>query len=172
MFHSNGVFYSTDNGPNSGYGPVNVLHDAERRDANALDELNLVEGNYYGHPNRNRGRTDARQCIYHPGTEASNGGYTAPLEANLPASSDGLAEYTSNMFGGQMQGDLLYVAWVDNELHRVKLSPDGQSVVADTTLATGTAERARRGGRHGRHDLRRRIRRRTRSLSSSRTKRP
>jgi hypothetical protein len=36
-----------------------------------------------------------------------------------------------------MQGDLLYAAWVDSELHRIELAPDGQSVVSDTTLATG-----------------------------------
>ena len=72
-----------------------------------------------------------------PGHDPSSAGYTAPIEANLPASSDGLAEYTSNKFGGQMQGDLLYVSWVANELHRVKLSADGQSVVSDTLLATG-----------------------------------
>lgn len=139
LFHSNGVFYGTDNGPNTGYGAESTSCTTQSvADANALDELEiLAAGNYYGHPNRNRGRTDPRQCIYHPGTEASGGGYTAPIAANLPASSNGLAEYASNKFGGQMRGDLLYAAWVDNELHRVKLSPDGQSVVADTTLATG-----------------------------------
>ncbi len=139
VFHSNGKLYGTDNGPNAGYGPSSTTCSTQSAgDAAALDELNLiVAGNYYGHPNRNRGRTDARQCTYHPGTEASNGGYTAPIEANLPASSDGLAEYTSNKFGGQMQGDLLYAAWVNSELHRVKLSADGLSVISDTTLATG-----------------------------------
>lgn len=139
VFHSNGKLYGTDNGPNAGYGPSSTTCSTQSAgDAAALDELNLIQsGGYYGHPNRNRGRADARQCTYHPGTEASSGGYTAPIEANLPASSDGLAEYTSNKFGGQMQGDLLYAAWVNSELHRVKLSADGLSVVSDTTLATG-----------------------------------
>ncbi len=139
VFHSNGKFYGTDNGPNAGYGPSSTTCSTDSGgDTAALDELELFQaGNYYGHPNRNRGRSDARQCTYHPGTEASNGGYTAPIEANLPASSDGLAEYTSNKFGGQMQGDLLYAAWVNSELHRVKLSSDGLSVVSDTTLASG-----------------------------------
>jgi glucose/arabinose dehydrogenase len=139
VFHSNGKFYGTDNGPNAGYGASSSSCTTQSAsDAAALDELNLIQaGSYYGHPNRNRGRADARQCVYHPGTEASGGGYTAPIEANLPASSDGLAEYTSTKFGGQMQGDLLYAAWVNNELHRVKLSADGLSVVSDTTLATG-----------------------------------
>lgn len=138
LFHSNGKIYATDNGSNAGYGPASTSCSTQSAtDAAALDELNLiVAGNYYGQPNRNRGRTDARQCIWHPGTEASGGGYTAPIEANLPPSSDGLAEYTSNKFSGQMQGDLLYVSWVANELHRVKLSADGQSVLSDVVLAS------------------------------------
>jgi glucose/arabinose dehydrogenase len=139
VFHSNGRFYLTDNGPNPGYGPGSLdCTAAFAFDAAALDSLELVvPGNYYGHANRNRGRTDARQCTYHANDEPASAGYTAPIEANLPASSDGLAEYTSAVFGGQMQGDLLYAAWVDSALHRVKLSPDGATVISDTTLATG-----------------------------------
>ena len=139
VWHSNGKLYGTDNGPNDTYGPGSAsCTTALPTDAAQLDELNLIEpGNYYGHPNRNRGRTDARQCVYHPNGEASGGGYTAAIEAGLPASSDGIAEYKSGAFGGQMQGDLLYAAWVNSELHRVKLSADGRSVISDTTLATG-----------------------------------
>lgn len=139
VWHSNGRLYATDNGPNGGFGPGSQdCTTAFPADAAGLDSLELVvAGNYYGHPNRNRGRTDTRQCTYHANTEPASAGYTAPIEANLPASSDGLAEYTSGVFGGQMQGDLLYAAWVDSSLHRVKLSPDGASVASDTTLATG-----------------------------------
>ncbi len=139
VWHSNGRLYNTDNGPNAGYGPPSTGCSTQgSSDAGALDELNLIEaGNYYGHPNRNRGFSDARQCVYHAGTEPSTVDYTAPIEANLPASSDGLAEYTSGVFGGQMQGNLLYVAWVDSELHRVQLGPSGTSVLEDSTLATG-----------------------------------
>lgn len=141
VFHSNGFLYATDNGPNTGYGGTsNDCTSPSVGDANGLDELNLVEaGKYYGHANRNRGPADPRQCVFHYGTEPSSGSYTAPIEANLPASSDGLVEYKSNKFAGQMQGDLLYAAWVDSQLHRVKLSADGRSVVSDTTLATGLA---------------------------------
>ncbi len=139
VFHSTGRLYATDNGPNAGYGFASTTCSTDSgTDAAGLDELDLVQaGSYYGHANRNRGGTDARQCTYHFGVDPSSPGYTAPIEANLPASSDGLAEYTSNKFGGQMQGDLLYAAWVNSELHRVKLSADGQSVVSDTTLASG-----------------------------------
>jgi glucose/arabinose dehydrogenase len=139
VWHSNGELYLTDNGPNAGFGAGSATcTTAFPNDAAGLDELNLVvPGNYYGHPNRNRGRTDVRQCTFHLGIEPSTADYTAPIESSLPASSDGLTEYTAGTFGGQMQGDLLYAAWVDSELHRVKLSADGQSVVSDTTLATG-----------------------------------
>jgi len=140
VWHSNGKLYATDNGPNAGYGgPSTTCSNPSVGDAAGLDELNLVEaGKYYGHANRNRGAAgDPRQCLYHFGTEAGTVDYTAPIEANLPASSNGIMEYKSAKFGGQMQGDLLYAAWVDSELHRVKLSADGRSVVSDTTLATG-----------------------------------
>ena len=139
VWHSNGKLYATDNGPNAGYGgPSTTCSNPSVGDAAGLDELDLVEaGKYYGHANRNRGAADPRQCLYHFGIEASTADYTAPIEANLPASSNGITEYKSAKFGGQMQGDLLYAAWVDSQLHRVKLSPDGRSVVSDTTLAVG-----------------------------------
>lgn len=138
-FHSNGRLYNTDNGPNSGYGVASVTCTTQGNapGPNAPDELNIiVAGAYYGHPNRNRGLAGAtRECTYHPGTEASNAEYTAPIGL-LPTSSDGIAEYKSGVFGGQMQGDLLYVSWVDGTLHRVELSPDGSAVAADLTLAS------------------------------------
>ncbi|HEU5323884.1 MAG TPA: PQQ-dependent sugar dehydrogenase, partial [Methylomirabilota bacterium] len=142
IWHTNGLLYGTDNGPNAGYGPPSTSCSTEAsNDVSGPDELNVIEaGAYYGHPNRNRGRTDARQCVYHPGTEASIPGvYTAPIE-NLAASSNGLAEYTAGAFEGQMQGDLLYVNWNSSELRRVRLSADGRSVAEDTLLASGLGQ--------------------------------
>ena len=163
VFHSNGRFYVTDNGPNDTYGPGSTGCAPATDtgvDAATNDEINVVvAGAYYGHPNRNRGRTDPRQCSYYPNGTPSGGGYTGAMIANLPASSDGMVEYTSNKFAGQMQGDLLFAAWVNSELRRIKLSPDGLSVVEQTTLATGLVERARRDHEHRRHHLRRRVRR-------------
>ncbi len=140
LFHSeNGIFYNTDNGPNAGYGPGSVgCFTNDGIDAQAADELNIIEEDrYYGHPNRNRGinLNDPLQCDYKAGTEPSSGNYRAPI-ALLPPSSDGIAAYKSGIFGGQLQGDLLYVSWVDSTLHRVQLSADGLSVVSDTTLAS------------------------------------
>jgi glucose/arabinose dehydrogenase len=142
VWHSNGRLYATDNGPNAGYGPPSTSCNTQgSTDASEYDELDLVQaGKYYGHPNRNRGLAgDTRQCTYHANTEPSTADYQAPLLANMPASSDGMAEYTSNKFGGQMQGDLLYAAWVDSELHRIRLGPGGTSVIEDLVLATGLA---------------------------------
>ena len=137
IFHSNGFLYETDNGPNQGYGPASTSCTTQSAtDPVTTDELNLVEaGQYYGFANRNRGRFDARQCVFHLASDPGTGEYTAPL-APIPSSSNGLAEYTSNTFGGQMQGDLLYAGWNQNDLHRVILSADGRSVVTDLTLAT------------------------------------
>ncbi len=140
VFHSNGRLYNTDNGPNGGYGQGSATCTTVfAPDANAADELNIITANgYYGHPNRNRGinGADPRQCIYHAGTDPSGSGYTAPIGL-LGPSSDGLAEYESGAFGGQMQGDLVYVGWVENDLHRVELSGDGSAVTSNTTLANG-----------------------------------
>jgi glucose/arabinose dehydrogenase len=106
------------------------------------DELNLIEpGNYYGFPNRNRGRTDARQCTYHA-PEAGNGAdYTAPI-AILPAhcSCDGIAEYNSSAFAGKMLGDLIIAQWAFGNVVRADLSPDGSAVASVTTIASGLSQ--------------------------------
>ena len=137
IFHSNGKFYNTDNGPNSGYGPSSVTCTTDNGgDAEAPDELNIiVEGAYYGHPNRNRGLAgETRECTYHAGGEPSTAEYTAPI-ALLPPSSNGIAEYTSGVFDGQMQGDLVYVSWVENTLRRIRLNAGGTAAIEDLRLA-------------------------------------
>ena len=137
VLHSNGRIYATDNGPNSTQGAASTGCDAQGSDPSVNDELNLVEpGDYYGHPNRNRGRSDPRQCIYHPGTEASGLDWTAPIEM-LPSSSNGMVEYTSSALGGKLFGDLLYVQLTDRVVGRIELSVDGTSVVGHTEIASG-----------------------------------
>ncbi len=138
IVHSNGRIYVTDNGPNFGIGPASTGCLTEGPDPEFPDELNLIEaGGYYGHPNRNRGRVDPRQCIFHPSTEGSGADWTGPLTL-LPTSSDGLVEYTSDVFDNKLQGNIFYVSFVDGVLGRVVLSPDGTSVVShDPQFATG-----------------------------------
>ncbi|MCH8064704.1 MAG: PQQ-dependent sugar dehydrogenase [Chloroflexi bacterium] len=138
IIHSNGKIYATDNGPNSGFGGSSTSCTTEdpdpwAPDTRGPDELNLIEaGNYYGQPNRNRARFDARQCVYHNGLDGSGVDWTGPIDL-LPVSSNGLAEYTSAAFGGKLAGDLFYVSFNDGLLGHVVLSPDGTSVVSNNT---------------------------------------
>jgi glucose/arabinose dehydrogenase len=140
VLHSNGQIYATDNGPT---GPETSLTCATQGPppggiSNA-DELNrIVEGNYYGFPNRNRGRTDPRQCTYRRPEDGDGGGATGPI-AVLPnhCSCDGLAEYTGSAFGGALTGDLVLAQFTFGQIARVDLAPDGLSVASVTALATG-----------------------------------
>lgn len=112
MQHSNGQIWATDNGANVDYGDISTGCDSSMLFAGStLDEVNLVvEGKYYGHPNRNRGRTDPLQCVY--------GGGDTP-RARLPSSTTGVLEYLGNAFSGTLQGKLI--------LSRYTASGNGQT---------------------------------------------
>jgi hypothetical protein len=138
VLHSNGRIYATDNGPMSSTASLTCAQ--EGGSVSQSDELNLiVEGNYYGFPNRNRGRSDPRQCTYHAPEEGNGADFTAPI-AILPAhcSCDGMAEYTSGAFGGAMQGDLIFTQFqvFPGGIGRAVLSADGTAVTV-STLASG-----------------------------------
>ncbi len=118
VVHSNGKIYATDNG---GIGP---------------DEVNLIEeGQYYGHPNLNRGRQDSRQLIFHPGDEPGNEEYSAPIltECGL---CQGIAEYTSNANDGVFKGDLIAAGFSSGNVWRLQLSKDGGAIDDASVLAT------------------------------------
>ncbi|MEX2159390.1 MAG: PQQ-dependent sugar dehydrogenase [Dehalococcoidia bacterium] len=137
VLHSNGQMYATDNGPQ---GPnTSITCSTSGTGVAQNDELNRIEsGDYYGFPNRNRGRTDARQCTYHAPSEGNGADFTAPI-LTLPAhcSCDGIMEYTSPQFSGAMQGDLIIAQFVLGSILRVELSGDGQSVIGSSTLQSG-----------------------------------
>jgi glucose/arabinose dehydrogenase len=139
LVHSNGQIYGTDNGPNpDGTGPTSTSCDGQGVSPWTLDELNLiVEGGYYGHPNRNRARVDARQCVFHSPEEASGPDWTGPLTL-LPISADGLVEYTSDAFDGEFEGDIFVTSWSTDVVSRIVLSRDGTSVVTNSKVATDT----------------------------------
>jgi len=120
--------YATDNGPNLGFGPASIGATAQSADPQAADELLLVEaGNYYGSPNRSRGRFDPRQDVYRDPWIASLPDELSQPILVLPSSQDGIAEYRSSTFGGQMRGELLLQRW-QHGVTRVRLTPDGRWV--------------------------------------------
>jgi hypothetical protein len=101
VYTTRGQLYATDNGPNAGFGAASTGMTTASADPQEDDELDLIEwGNYYGSPNRSRGRTDPRQCVYYAGY---HGPPSIPdtlfqLIAWLPSSSDGVDEYRANTF--------------------------------------------------------------------------
>jgi IPT/TIG domain len=106
------------------------------------DELNLIKrGGYYGHPNHKRAETDPRQCVWRRATVPSSGsitdGYTSPM-MRLTSSTNGIIEYESDHFDGQMRGDLILSKYTDG-LFRVILSPDGEAVspFSDPAISLG-----------------------------------
>ncbi|MEX0786482.1 MAG: PQQ-dependent sugar dehydrogenase [Dehalococcoidia bacterium] len=137
VLHSNGHIYATDNGAVGQ--EVSLSCTEEGGDSSTSDELNLIEeGNYYGFPNRNRGRFDERECTYRAPEDGNGADFTAPI-AILPShcSCDGIVEYTVPAFGGAMLGDLIYVEFIRSGVSRAVLSEDGRSVESTSTIELG-----------------------------------
>ena len=136
VIHSNGKIYSTDNGP-SKFFPGESISCLEDRalGVDGPDELNLViEGYYYGHPNRNRGRFNKDECTYYSGkTPSENHRQPIALLGDF-LSANGIGEYYSDAFNGKMIGDLIYVDFKNGEVWRVELSDDGERVHAISSL--------------------------------------
>ena len=125
-----GTYWILDNGGNAGFGHISVTCNQDvgfKGKGNSDDWLyKLTKGGYYGHPNRNRGKTDQRQCTYRKPKEVAPG-YTQPL-AKFQASTNGLATQHTNVFGGSVKGNL----------YMSKFSTGGDGVVHTATVsATG-----------------------------------
>jgi glucose/arabinose dehydrogenase len=135
VIHSNGNIYSLDNGSSE---PLPASLDCETLGPppeNDPDQLNLVvENGYYGHPNRNRARTDPRQCSY---VSPNDEGIDDNMLLLVPPSSNALIEYRGDHFAGGWKGDLLYAWWTGGEIRRIKLAQDGRSVEDQEIVATG-----------------------------------
>lgn len=138
--HSNGFLYATDNGMNAFYGDVSVGCNPDTDqlpEHTEVDEINIVtKGAYYGHPNRMRGKSDPRQCKFRGPTEPSDGEYTAPITTGK-SSINGIIEFQSNHFGGQMRRNLIVSKYMDG-LYRVLLSSDGTKVISPVIPLVGT----------------------------------
>lgn len=127
-----GNLYCTDNGPNNAFGPASTGPDTQGPgipdEPYEPDKLcHVFEGKYYGHPNRNRGRTDSRQNIYYTHSSSSVEGVFEAKLAELPSSTNGLIEYRSHALDGQMYGELLAQKF-RGKTSRIKLSEDKNSV--------------------------------------------
>jgi len=138
VLHSNGYLYGTDNGSNLGYGDMatgcgvgEFMPDVETEDKINL----LVQGGYYGHPNPKRAAVDndPRQCVWRSPFEPSDADFTAPL-LRVPASTDGIIEFVTDHFDGQLRGNLIASKYQDGLL-RVILTPDGTSVIQQSDPA-------------------------------------
>jgi len=135
VWATNGKLYGTDNGMNANFGDVSTSATTQVPPSDVPDKINyLVQGNYYGSPNRNRGRYDSRQNVYHFPTDPTTSSYTSPM-ATIPSSSDGIDEYRATTFNSQMRGNLLAQHW-KGSLYRAVLSADGQSLQSVTALAS------------------------------------
>ena len=136
VLHSNGHLYATDNGPNPGFGDMATGCGAGQYvpDQYDSDELNLIVRNgWYGHPNHKRAQTDPRQCVWKGTAQVSTSDYTAPL-MKLRSSTDGIIEYDSNHFNGELRHNLIASKYKD-ALYRIVLSADGRSVVTSSKPA-------------------------------------
>jgi len=134
VLHSNGKLYSTDNGPNLNYGDVSTGCGDNDRSTDVEEEdklLFLEKGKYYGHANRKRGAdpSERRQCIWHSSLEASNSDYTAPM-MTMTSSMNGIFEWSSNHFDGQLRGDLI-ISKYNGGTFRVILTRDGKGVIPE-----------------------------------------
>jgi len=136
VYTTAGRLYATDNGPNIGFGAASTGPTTQSTDPYDDDELNLIEtGNYYGSPNRARGRTDSRQNLYRAGLAGPS---SIPetffqMVSWLPPSSDGIDEYRADTFQGLIRGQLI-VQEYQNKLRRVRMKSDGRGLLAQNVI--------------------------------------
>ncbi len=140
---TNGKLYASDNGANAGFGDVSTGPNTQEPfpSGQSDDEfLRVVEGGYYGFPNRNRGRTDDRQNYfigpngplpsYLPAGAANDPNFYTEALTTYPkgGSNNGVVEYRANAFNGELKGNIL-VQKFKNQLWNIDLSADGNQVV-------------------------------------------
>lgn len=135
VYATNGTIYATENDANTSFGDESVSATEQRPFVlDPENELNIIEeGNYYGQPNRNRGKTDDRQNKYYPSqAESIPEVYTAPIE-EFDRPVQGIVEYRSTAFGGQLRGNLLTQVF-NGPLQMVTLSEDGTTTTNNSLL--------------------------------------
>lgn len=140
VVHTNGQLYATDNGPNVGFGDLPDGCYGSAPSLGAPDELlRLTRGGYYGHPNRNRARTDPRQCTYHGPDAPATDGYTPPLVNLRMSSMNGVVEYMANNWCGALKHELLVAKFSGaasaGETLRARLGNGGKSLESLSSVA-------------------------------------
>jgi glucose/arabinose dehydrogenase len=133
--HSNGLLYAVDQGADQGLGaapdPDGV--GTVSISLNQQDKLNvLLPDRYYGHPNPARNELEYRANLPN-GTPYQQPVATFPLFSVAT----GITEYDSPANGGSLFGKLLTVGFVDNNIHYVTLSPNGQNAFGQGVLTGG-----------------------------------
>lgn len=137
-----GDLFTVDNGSNPGYGDAPApsggrCTNKTRSGGEHQDDTlhRLTPGYYGGHPNPTRANPGnrfggqspvavaaPRECEYRVGDAGG-------ALATFPASTNGIAEYRGEDFGGVLTGDLLVVSF-DNRIYRIDLGPGGRSARA------------------------------------------
>jgi hypothetical protein len=151
---TSGHMYTIDNGGNAGWGGPPIGEGPGGTCSNApsepgvtdVDTLHLVEPGYYGgHPNPTRGNKQNTFGGQSPVATANpvECDYRSPgargALASFPASTNGLAEYTTSNFGGALAGDLIAAAW-NNTIYRIDLAPSGTSVLSTQPLFSSVGQ--------------------------------
>ncbi|OWY20548.1 choice-of-anchor D domain [Sphingobacteriales bacterium UPWRP_1] len=141
---ASGKMYTFDNGPNSGWGgpPASCIYAVSEPGTSQPDQLHLIpqQGFYAGHPNLTRANRNNTFNVTNPQTPVP-AGMENPAECNylypgtadgslitIPASTNGLTEYTASNFGNNLKNNLLAVSW-NNKVYRIQLNAAGTAVV-------------------------------------------
>ena len=151
VWHSNGSMYAPDNGlgvtgtfppsptpPCLGFGDTTSWTAGGDNPGSQPDILLRVQqGMYYGHPNPHRD-----ECVFKDGSfqgVAAPANYVPPIfNLGNNRSADGTVEYGFDAFFGALKGELLIANFsVGDNITRIRLSPDGGSVISSASLATG-----------------------------------
>ncbi|KAI0564537.1 Soluble quinoprotein glucose/sorbosone dehydrogenase [Gracilaria domingensis] len=138
--HSNGFMYATDNGANPEFGNRSTSCTESVQVSSYLSDdklAKLLKGKFGGHANRNRGRDDPIQCIWRSPFDDATNNYNPPI-ATFESSTDGIIEYTANIFDRQLKGDLLASKFSSNDaidngrVYRVQLDKNGDAKEVDS----------------------------------------
>jgi N-acetylneuraminic acid mutarotase/glucose/arabinose dehydrogenase len=143
LWHSNGRLYANVNAGNftagNTPGPDDGCPDGYSFDPGTrADFLSLVEqGDYGGNPDPARQECVLDEGTMYPTPKTPEPDYHPPiLHYSNGTSSDGMAEYTSPTFGGQMLHNIISATYAGNQsVRRVVLSADGRSVLFEEDLA-------------------------------------